>query len=60
MFKDSTITLSHEDLQEAVAYWLNGKMLAYDIRKTQKIELSVVGDEFLIHLTPLPPEIQTA
>jgi len=56
MFKDSTINLSHEDLEQAIAYWLNGKILGYDIREKQKVELSVANGEYLVHLTPIPPK----
>lgn len=60
MLSNSTINLSHDDLESAVAYWLNGRVFSYDIRNTLKVTLKSENGVYLVSLSPIQPQEDTS
>lgn len=59
-FKGTTIHLSHDDIEQAVGYWLNDKVLSYSFRDEQTINLHITRSGNCIvnfkDRPPLPPK----
>lgn len=59
-FKGSTIHLSHDDLEQAVQYWLDGTVLGYEFKKQQTASLRITrGGNCIINFVdkPKPPVV---
>lgn len=59
MFTNSRIILSHEDLEQAIAYWLDSRVFSYDLRNAHKVNLSVETGTYIINFEKLPPKTTT-